>query len=124
MRFRYDFRPSPGALGTFHHSLTDEYWGADTPPRRSIECRLLLVFEDEESRPKFGSAAQVKAALARQKSGAPEQRLPGRRTTAEEAQDSKLARVRYQQLRRAQQQVGALEREVNELKEQLRQAKM
>ena len=44
---QFDFRPDAQAQGTFHHSFTDEHHGPASPSRRSVECRLLLVFDDE-----------------------------------------------------------------------------
>lgn len=45
----YDFRPQVPARATFHTSLPDHFHDAwkECPGRRSIECRLLLTFDDE-----------------------------------------------------------------------------
>ena len=51
---QYDWRPGNRARASFHNSFHDTFhddW-KDCPGRRSVECRLLLVF-DEEAKPKL-----------------------------------------------------------------------
>ena len=46
---QFDFRPYAKTKGTFHVAIPDDYhkeW-KDCPGRKSIECRVVLIFENE-----------------------------------------------------------------------------
>ena len=46
---QYDFRETAAAKATFHLAINDPHhkgW-KECPPRRSIECRVILTFEPE-----------------------------------------------------------------------------
>ena len=44
---QYDFRPTSPSKATFHQAFPDPHHDAweQCPPRRSIECRILLVYD-------------------------------------------------------------------------------
>ena len=46
---QYDFRPDATSKATFHQAFPDPHHDSweQCPPRRSIECRILLVYEPE-----------------------------------------------------------------------------
>jgi len=43
---QYDFRASSASKATFHQAFPDPYHDSwqECPPRRSIECRILLTY--------------------------------------------------------------------------------
>lgn len=49
---QYDFRPNATAKATFHCSFPDRFHNAwkDCPGRRSVECRLILTFDNPASK--------------------------------------------------------------------------
>ena len=48
---QFDFRSSSRSRATFHQAFPDPFHAGwlECPPRRSIECRLLLTFDPEPS---------------------------------------------------------------------------
>ena len=47
---QYDFRTNAQSKATFHQAFPDPYHDAwdECPPRRSIECRILLTYPPEQ----------------------------------------------------------------------------
>ena len=45
---QFDFRPGAKAAAAFHHSFKDpRHVHSELPKRKSVECRLLLLFDED-----------------------------------------------------------------------------
>ena len=58
---QYDFRPSGQTRAAYHHSMEDKFHDCwkECPGRRSIECRILLTFDDNAPPPSESPASKL-----------------------------------------------------------------